>query len=501
MPFTHGHALLIGIGSYQHEPRLNVPITVADAQGLAAVLRDPQHCGYPDAQITLLTNDAATRDGILAALDALARRVRPDDIVLIFYSGHGEYSADGVYHITSHDTRLTANAKVLPDTAISQAELIERLRAIPARRLILLINACHAGELSPVLGDSDQPFTGQPLPQHTASAILATGSGRYIITACREQQVSYIGPGPRTIFAEALIAGLRGQGIGPRAGYISLFDLYTHLYFAVGEAVEQRVPAALKQRYGAAQEPELTVLKGVGPCPIALYRGATALGAFPADHQPADGSAARWIDPERSRWAFEQIVSGNRAVGIAGSAHDSVIITGDNNRLIQSGRDTIQAGGNITQIGGDFVGGDKITGDISVGDVSGTGIAIGHKAQAQVYQGSGDYATFAQAFARIYAAIRSRPEDPDVDKDELTNTVKSIEQEAQKGEQANANKLTRWLRNLAAMAEDIFEVTVAALIGPQAAFATVARKVAARVKQEREQGEQDERRTTHSIWS
>jgi hypothetical protein len=38
------------------------------------------------------------------------------------------------------------------------------------------------------------------------------------------------------------------------------------------------------------------------------------------------------------------------------------------------------------------------------------------------------------------------------------------------------------------MAPDIFDVTVAALTGPHAAFATVAQKVAAKAKQEREQG-------------
>jgi len=35
------------------------------------------------------------------------------------------------------------------------------------------------------------------------------------------------------------------------------------------------------------------------------------------------------------------------------------------------------------------------------------------------------------------------------------------------------------------MAEDIFEVTIAALTGPQAAAATVARKVAEKAKRER----------------
>ncbi|MCS6937724.1 MAG: caspase family protein, partial [Roseiflexus sp.] len=236
--------------------------------------------------------------------------------------------------------------------------------------------------------------------------------------------------------------------------------------------------AELRRRYGETQEPELTVLKGVGPFPIALFRGVTAPGAFPTDHAPPEGVALRQVTPARSQWALEQSVSGARAVGIGGSVSESVIITGNRNTAIQSGRDTIQAGGDVIQTGGDYVGGDKI----SVGDVSGTGIAIGRGAQAHVQQSGGDHDAFVRAFAQIYAAITARPDDPHVDKEEIVETVKKIEQEAAKGEQANEHKLTRWLRNLASMAEDIFEVTVAALTGPQAAFATVARKVAEKAK-------------------
>jgi hypothetical protein len=79
MAFTHGHALIIGVGSYQHEPRLNVPLTAADAQAVATVMRDEKHCGYPATQVTLLTNAEATRAGILAALitDRPAQRRKP----------------------------------------------------------------------------------------------------------------------------------------------------------------------------------------------------------------------------------------------------------------------------------------------------------------------------------------------------------------------------------------------------------------------------------------
>ena len=462
--FIQGHALIIGVGSYQHELRLNVPITVTDARALATVLHDPQHCGYPAAQVRLLSDSSASRVGIFAALDDLATHTQPTDTVLIFYSGHGERSADGAYHLTTHDTRL-AKGKVVADTGISQVELLEKLRAIRAERLILFVNACHAGELSPVLGASDEPFTGQSLPQQAADALLATGSGRIIVTACREQQVSFIGPGPLTIFTQALIDGLRGQGLSSRAGYISAFDLYTHLYFAVGAAIETRVSAVLKQRYGSTQEPELTVLKGVGPFALALYRGATMLGDFSTDHMPSDGTALRQVNPARSQWAFQQsisqTVSGTGAVGIVGSVSHSPITTGDNNTL--------------TQVGGD---------NSSVGDISGSGIAVGRGAQAQVEYGGSDQAAFAQAFTQIYTAIKARPADPKVDKDEITETVERIHQEAQKGDAANEGKLIRWLHNLTGMAEDIFEMTIAALVGPHATFATVARKVAAKVERD-----------------
>src|SRR5262245_58924997 len=95
MPFAHGHALLIGVGTYQHTPRLNVPATAADARAVAQVLRDPRFCGYPETQVALLHDAQATGPGILAALDQLAERVGLDDTMTLFYCGHGDFGDDG----------------------------------------------------------------------------------------------------------------------------------------------------------------------------------------------------------------------------------------------------------------------------------------------------------------------------------------------------------------------------------------------------------------------
>ncbi len=525
MTFTRGHALIIGVGTYQHSPHHSVPVTATDAQAVATIVQDVRFCGYPPNQVVLLNDGSATRDGTLTALDRLAQTSH-NDTVLLFYSGHGDDDANGNYTLTTHDTQWQ-DGRVVPGSAISQAELLTKLRAIPAERVLLLINACHAGQLSPTLGDTTLP-TGRALPQQTANALLSTGSGRIVITACREHQVAFIGSGEHTLFAQALIDGLRGGSeVYNRSGYISVFDLYNHLYYALDEAVPREVPPHVRAHYGDTQEPELTILKGVGPFAVALYRGATPLGDFPTDQRPAADTAVREVPESRSQRALQNItgtatVQGDNTgqnVGINYSTmtqtrqdiHNTAPNQGaqgtfqgpvtfnqprttfnQQGQQVQGGqynaaRDLIQAGRDVTQVGGDYVGGDKISGDINVRGVHGSGLTIGHKGQSQVQQG-GNADAFARTFAQIYETINARQPDPDVDKDEIAETVKDIQEEAQKGDQANEKKLNRWLRNLAGMAEDIFEVTVAALTGPQSAFATVARKVAARAKQEREQG-------------
>jgi hypothetical protein len=218
MTFPTAHALLIGVGTYARHPTMNVPITAADARAVAAVLRDPRFCGYPEAQVTLLTDALATRAGILAAFDTLAKRVGADDTVFVFYAGHGAFGTDG-YYLTTHDTRMEQGA-VVAGMGLREAEVIAKFRAITAKRVLLIVNACHAGNLSPVLAAGEPAPTGTPMPANIAAALLGTGSGRVILSACRENQYSFIGDGALTLFTQALVDGLQGKGIANTQGYI-----------------------------------------------------------------------------------------------------------------------------------------------------------------------------------------------------------------------------------------------------------------------------------------
>lgn len=474
MAFTQGHALVVGIGTYPQHPTLNVPTTVHDAAAIAAVLRDPHACSYPKEQVTVLNDTTATRDGVLKALDRLAG-LNEDATVFLFYSGHGASGADGNYCLTTHDTNIEGR-RVVAGTGISEQDLLTKLRAIKAKRLLLIVNACHAGEVSPVLEAGEEPLTDTQLPEKTAAALLATGTGRVIITACRERQVSFVGGGELTLFGQALVDGLQGKGdyIANRHGFISAFDLYSHLYDTLQSWVPQQIAADVRQKYGDTQEPELTVLKGIGPFAVALYRGASALGEFSAPDRPDIDAGLREVDEARSKRLLGQILQSGQFAG-------ATITTQ------QSGGINLGIGAQIGQMGdiiaGDKIGGDKVAGDkITAGDITGSsGIAIGPGARATVTTGLSGSET-ARLFQTIYAQIQARPADPSVEKDEIQGKVQQIEQEAKAGTQANEGKLGRWLRELAGMAPDIFDVTVACLTNPVAGVAEVVKKVAAKAK-------------------
>lgn len=215
--FTHGHALLVGVGA-------DLSNTVDDAQGLAGILRDPERCAYPASQVQTLTGDGAGRGQILAALDKLAQTATTDDTVLVYYSGHGyrvRSTTGEAFYLLPYGYDLQR----LYQTAISGAEFTARLRAIPARKLLVLLDCCHAGGV----GEAKAPgvtLVKAPLPPE-ALALLDEGSGRVLVASSKEDELSYAGR-PYSAFTLALIEALCGQGVAKQDGTVRVADLALH---------------------------------------------------------------------------------------------------------------------------------------------------------------------------------------------------------------------------------------------------------------------------------
>jgi hypothetical protein len=216
--FTQGHAVVIGVGS-------DLSVTVDDATGVADMLRDQGRCAYPAGQVRLLTGEQATAANILAALDTLAESTTPESAALVYFSGHGLEAPD--YYLMPYGYDLAD----LPGTAIPGAVFTERLRAIEARKLLVLLDCCHAGGQAEAKG---LPGVKSPLPP-SVTAELERGSGRVVIASSRKDEESWTGR-PYSVFTAALLEGLAGYGAFERDGYARVLDLVMY----VGRVVPDR---------------------------------------------------------------------------------------------------------------------------------------------------------------------------------------------------------------------------------------------------------------------
>ncbi len=473
--FTQGHALIIGVSEYAHVSHWRVPQTAADAQAVANVLQDAQYCGYPAAQVQVLAGTAATTAAIRDGLRKL-QQTQPSDTVFIFYSGHGHTSDDKTYFLTGSDTHLNERGNVVPDTGISAGELATLLKDVQAERVLLIFNACHAGNIG-VLGGSDNdaaaPVTlGQAVPRPVALGLLGTGSGRFVITACRPTQFSFIGTGEHTLFGDVLLRGLQGDDLFANRGYISVFDLYTFVHDEVKSTVERTIPAATRQQYGGTQEPMFTVTEAVGAFAVALYQGAQAsddgrtLGGDIAD----DG--VEKVSPQQSQRSFAQLqqqwqgsqqqqqqsagrdayqVQGNMTVG------NSTNIDGDQFNIGKVGNMVNRPSGNVDIKGNNYgpavgnMSGGKINYDyrdnsVRTGNVSGAGIAIGAgaSAQQQTYHGGGQ-PNVQQHFVTVYAQINAGNYSQRK-QDYLTGTIRELEQQV--AQRAQLSDIQRTLADI-----------------------------------------------------
>lgn len=209
--FEQGHACVIGVGG-------DLPSTATDAKGLAKILRDPERCAYPEEQVHLLTEANATRSNILHVLDTLANATNDESTILIYFSGHGHQLLKPFksYFLMPYGY----NTEDLGDTAISGGEFVDLLREIPAQKLLVLLDCCHAGGLSDL---SDFQATKAPLPPE-AQRMFAKGGGRIMLGSSHLEELSYAGE-PYSAFTYALMKGLCGQGAAKQDGYIRATDL------------------------------------------------------------------------------------------------------------------------------------------------------------------------------------------------------------------------------------------------------------------------------------
>lgn len=228
--FSGGHALVIAVADYAHVNPLP-PSVLNDAQDIVATLTSATHCGYAPQNVRLLLDNQATLEAIRQALEALAVCAQPSDTVLIFFSGHGARLGDESALVPFDcDTRRVAQ------TTLSAQEFSAALARIKAERLVVFIDACHAGAAVTFKSAGaalNLGFNEKSLGQ------LAQGIGRVMVASSRASEYSHVLGGARnSLFTEHLLGALRGGARTQGNGLVRVFEVFNH----VSERVRQAMP-------------------------------------------------------------------------------------------------------------------------------------------------------------------------------------------------------------------------------------------------------------------
>lgn len=192
---TDWWAVVVGVSDYadlpSHAPGRLSDLQYADddAQAFASLLRGPLFGsgGVPADHIRLLVDEDATLDAVRSALRGfLARNAKPEDIVVVFFAGHGAPHPEfrDEMYLLLHDTEMTPDgiaARGLPLEDIQSA-----LGRLKSNNVLLFADACHsAGIAGGALGPRglENPVSGELLE-------LGDSAARLVFTSSGAQELS-----------------------------------------------------------------------------------------------------------------------------------------------------------------------------------------------------------------------------------------------------------------------------------------------------------------------
>ena len=248
------HAVVIGINDYADPAIPDLKYAESDARAMYDTLTDSAIGKFPKDNVALLLGKDATPSAITGALYKL-RGVDKNDLVVVFYSGHGAKEGDEAFWVTQN-----ADAKALPATALPNSAIRKWLGLIPSEKLVVLLDCCYAAStVKKSLGDPGKLFGD------------FTGKGRVTIAGAAENQEALEMPDAKAgVFTHFLVSGLRGRADTNADGAVTFEELWGYL----GQNVRK---ASVKQ--GGLHEPVI-MTDGATPQFLLTFNPAAAAASI-----------------------------------------------------------------------------------------------------------------------------------------------------------------------------------------------------------------------------
>jgi uncharacterized caspase-like protein len=226
------YALIIGNNKYDDPKLAQLKTPAADSQALAKVLDDKTIGGF-DA-VTPLINQNETR--VRIAISEFLTDKKPDDLVLLYFSGHGILDDRGRLYLALKDTQVN----LLKATSLPSSFLTDEMDSCRSKRQILILDCCHSGAFARGAKGEQKAVT--------EATFEGSGFGRVVLTASDSTQYALEGDQVLkqtefSLFTHFLLDGLRtGQADLNNDGQIALDEWYDYTYGRVVSETPRQVP-------------------------------------------------------------------------------------------------------------------------------------------------------------------------------------------------------------------------------------------------------------------
>ena len=249
-------ALLIGVSEYK--PGLNsLPAAVRDIEAMEGVLQHPDFGAFDE--IRRLPNP-----GLLAMRSAIAELFGDrdtDDLVLLYFSGHGVTDEYGKFFLTNCDTQK--KGRLNKATVVEAGFVHDLMENCDSERQVIILDCCHSGAFPEGMKARDAGSTIDFQQQ-------LGGRGRIVLTSSAATEYSFEREGEDlAIYTRYLVEGIQtGAADLDGDGAVSVNELHDY----VREKVHKAAPAMQPERYVFQDGEKILLAKALISDPKRNYR-------------------------------------------------------------------------------------------------------------------------------------------------------------------------------------------------------------------------------------
>jgi formylglycine-generating enzyme required for sulfatase activity len=195
--------------------RLNAPIN--DVTRLQGILQDASRGCFDSVELS--PNEDFL--GVRRRLSRFYHQRAPEDLLLLYYSGHGIFDRR-LYLATTGSQRDAPR-----EESISAHDIREFIADSRAQKHIVILDCCHSGAFAE-LGK-----TGAPAPAITSDTFASAGTGLYVLAAADKLEIARDGDqgaNELSLFTSWLVDALENGSAAPDEEHITIDALYQHLF-------------------------------------------------------------------------------------------------------------------------------------------------------------------------------------------------------------------------------------------------------------------------------